>query len=100
MYFIFRKSDKAILYITETAEQLANEKAACLSNEGGVDDDYLVVEAAGPIPPGMVPILSDSNAVTFGLTPTIVARNAAQASAQTKLQALGFTDEEIKALRG
>jgi len=100
MYCIFRKSDKVILYITYTIRQLANEKAACVSNEGGVDDDYLVVEAAGPIPPGMVPTLNDSNEVIFVLTPTIVARNAAQASAQTKLQALGFTDEEIKALRG
>jgi len=99
MYFIFRKSDKVILYTPETAEQLASEKAACLRNEGGVDEDYLVVEASGPIPFGMVPTLSDGNAVTFVLTPTIVARNAARLTLAAKLQSvITLTPEELQVL--
>jgi len=98
IYCIFRKSDKEILYMTDRAEQLVNEKETCLRNEGGTENDYIIVESDGPIPNGMVPSLTPDNQVEFIPNPKIVAKNAARAKLATKLRALGITDQEIELL--
>ena len=98
MHYIFRKLDKVILYTPGTARQFENEWEACLRNEGGVAEDYVVVEAEGPPPPGMVPSLTPDNQVEFIPNPKIVAKEKARARLSTKFRALGLTDAEIRLL--
>jgi hypothetical protein len=97
MYYIFRKSDGVILYISHTLQQLENEKQACLANEGGTLDDYTIIEGATR-PRGMTPVLDADGQVDFALSETTVAKRAARASLGAKLQALGLTAEEVALL--
>ena len=101
MHFIFRKSDRLHLYTSQDRpDSLANEWATCLRNEGGAEEDYIAVEKAGPVPNGMIVTLTEDNQVEFVANPELVARKQVKESANAKLATLGFTDEEIEALRG
>jgi len=97
VYYIFRKSDGVILYITHTLQQLENEKQACLANEGGTLDDYTIIEGVAK-PRGMLPILDADGQVDFVLPEATVAKRAAKASLDAKLAALGLTATEIALL--
>ena len=97
MYYIFRKADGVVLYMTHTLQQLENEKQACLANEGGTLDDYTIIEGVAK-PRGMTPILDSGGQVDFVLPEATVAKRAARASGQAKLRDLGLSDDEIAAL--
>lgn len=101
MFFIFRKSDGTLLYTPHTEKQLKNERATCLTNEGGTADDYIILEGDVPTstPDGirMSPILKNGQ-LAFEPDPTVVARAELRASGRAKLVALGLTEDEIAAL--
>lgn len=101
MYFIFKQSDKTLLYLGFTDEQLAHEWDACLANEGGIASDYLIVQTDdAEVPEGSVPMLAGMDFVVFIPNPTIVARNNNTDGAIVKFRNLGFTDEEISQFVG
>ena len=100
-YYIFRKIDSVLLYKANSEEQYANEKVACLQNEGGAENDYIYITSDIDIPRGYIPTLNEAqNEVIAIENPIRVARRQAQESANAKLVALGFTDDEIEAFRG
>tara|TARA_Y100000310_G_scaffold241755_1_gene245811 strand:- start:251 stop:544 length:294 start_codon:yes stop_codon:yes gene_type:complete len=95
MQYIFRRRDSVHLYTAQDRPgSFANEWAACLRNEGGAPEDYVVVERSGPVPAGMVPALKGSR-VEFVQNPKRVAREAARALLAKKL---GLTAEEMALL--
>lgn len=98
MHFIFRIADGVVLYTPATDNQRDNEWAACLANEGGVADDYIVVEAPGPIPNGMMPELTCIGGVTFVPNPARVAREAAVIVVSEKMKSWGLTDADLEVL--
>ena len=100
VYYIFRKADSALLYAAYTEAQHASEKASCLSNEGGVEADYVYVTSETPPPLGMVAVLSESNEVEFQINPIREARRLAKEAGKAKLVGLGLTNDEIDALTG
>mgnify|MGYP003137277958 CR=1 FL=1 len=69
------------------------------SELGGDINDYGAVEASVKAD-DEIWVVSEDGSVSSVANPVTVTRKSAQASAQMKLQALGFTDEEIEALRG
>ena len=97
-YYIFRKADSALLYVAYSETQYVNEKAACLSNEGGVEADYVYVTSEISLSPGMVAVLSASNEVEFQLNPIREARRVAKEGLDVKLRALGLNDADLSAL--
>ena len=101
MYFVFRKSDGVILYQSYTSEQAENEWTVCLRAEGGIADDYIRIVADIDIPSGYIATLNDAQDTVIPIEdPKLVARKQVKESANAKLATLGFTDEEIEALRG
>ena len=100
VYYIFRKADSALLYAAYTEAQHASEKASCLSNEGGVEADYVYVTSETPPSLGMVAVLSESNEVEFQLNPIREARRVAKEGLDVKLKALGLNDTDLSALGG
>ena len=97
---IYKKSDKMIVGTVAPPQPVDLELQSILNSELGGDlDDYGTVEASVKAD-DEIWIVSEDGSVSSVANPIIVARKAAQASAQMKLQALGFTDEEIEALRG
>ena len=99
-YYIFRKIDSVLLYRANSEKQYANEKVACLQNEGGAENDYIYLTSDIDIPRGYIPTINEAqNEVIAIENPIRVARRQAHESANAKLTALGFTDEEIKAFR-
>ena len=98
MHYIFRKSDGEILYAPDTSEQLENETAACLTNEGGSLDDYVIVE--GPVMlKGQHPTLVGGVVVPIE-HPAVTARKEVKARVRGKLAALGLADDEITSMVG
>lgn len=95
---IYKKSDKMIVGTVTPPQPVDLELQSILNSELGGDlDDYGTVEAP-PKTSDEIWVVAEDGSVSSVANPATVARKAAQASAQTKLQALGFTDEEIKAL--
>lgn len=97
-YYIFRNSDKVLLYEAHTEWQFVNEKVACLWNEGGTVADYVYVTSTAPKPPGTVATLDPNGQVVFAPNPRLVAKRAAKEAARVRLTGLGFTPNEINAL--
>jgi hypothetical protein len=97
-YYIFRKADSALLYVSYSEAQYTNEKAACLRNEGGVEADYIYVTSETSRPPGMVAVLSASNEVEFQANPVLEAKRVAKEGLDVKLRALGLNDADLSAL--
>ena len=97
---IYKKSDKMIVGTATPPQPVDGEVQNILNSElGGDINDYGTVEASVKAD-DEIWIVSEDGSVSSVANPVTVARKAAEASAQTKLQALGFTDEEIKVLRG
>jgi hypothetical protein len=96
-YYIFHKASKALLYDAATEAQFNNEYRACLANEDGGPDDFIVAHATPPTEPGQIPTLV-GDAVVFVPNPEIVAKAELKAAAHEKLRALGLNDAEIGAL--
>jgi len=102
MRYIFRKTDKIWLYAAATPEQLENELAACLRNEGGSLKDYVVVTNNDErIPPGTIPELQANNTVKHIGSPEKVARESVRISLAAKLgrlAGLNLSDDELSLL--
>ena len=97
---IYRKSDKLIVGTSTPPQPVGVEIQNVLNSElGGDINDYGAVEASVKAD-DEIWVVSEDGSVSSVANPVTVTRKSAQASAQTKLQALGFTDEEIEVLRG
>tara|TARA_Y100000310_G_scaffold342781_1_gene447401 strand:- start:341 stop:664 length:324 start_codon:yes stop_codon:yes gene_type:complete len=106
MMIIYRKRDRLIAGYVHPRKTVAMfDEAASVemdnilqSELGGVATDYAVCECAG-IPEGQVAVINEDGAANFIDNPRIVARERVRLSAMVKLEALGLTQDEIKALR-
>ena len=102
---IYRKSDNLVaghVFPRRTSEQTVRAITVeinnlCNSELGGIPSDYDTIEVEQAFKPGLEAIINEENQVEFIEDPVVAARNQAKISADAKLSALGFTDEEIKA---
>ena len=105
---IYRKVDKLVaghVFPRKTAEQTEHAVTVeignvCQSELGGMPSDYDTIEVEQALKPGFEAVINEENQVEFIEDPRVLARNQVKDSTNAKLMALGFTDEEIEALRG
>ena len=105
---IYRKVDKLVaghVFPRKTAEQTEHAVTVeignvCQSELGGIPSDYDTIEVEQALKPGFEAVINDANQVEFIEDPRVLAQQQVRESANSKLVALCFTDEEIEALRG
>ena len=105
---VYRKSDKLVaglVFARRTPEQDSHAitvkiDSICNSELGGIPSDYDTIEVEQALKPGFEAVINEANQVEFIEDSIAVAQQQAKESANSKLVALGFTDEEIEALRG
>jgi len=98
---IFRKSDRVHLYtVQDRAGSYDTEFAACLRNEGGAADDYIIADLdSGYIPQDMAAVLADDlRTITFKKTPERVASDKAVSLARKELIDMGISERSVKTI--
>ena len=95
---IYKKSDQTIVAVATPPQSVDVELQNIINSVlGGSIDDYGTVEAPAKADNEIWTVSEDGSATAIA-NPVIAARIVAKASANTKLKALGLTDEEIEAM--
>ena len=96
---IFVKATGLVAGWVDRDNRLEEEINNIVNSElGGAPDDYAFVDAPNILPGTMWAI--ERGAAVLVDNPKFVARKEARERAQSKLKALGLTDDEIAALQG
>ena len=96
-YYTFRKSDNTHLYTAHNEKSQEGQWAACLANEGGVAEDFIVITSTRQLPERMEATLV-GNKLTFVEAAEVIVQRLLSDQIATRLKGLGFTEEESRRL--